>query len=104
MVRLLSAIIFLVSFIPAKAFDVDKEMDWLLERTKRGIERSDREARRLDREAAERAAKAPPDLSSLGTPVEETSPLPQVRHRRHRAIECVTLNGPDQLSSITTCD
>lgn len=103
MVRLLSAVILLVSIIPAKAFDVDKEMDWLLERTKRQIERSDREAERLDREsAAERRAKALPDLSSFGTPVEDT--LPRPRHRRHRAIECVTLNGPDQLGSITTCD
>lgn len=102
MVRLLSAIILLGSFFPAKAFDVNKEMDWLLERTKRGIERSDREAERLDRQAAERRAKPLPDLSDLGTPVEDT--LPRPRHRRDRPIECVTLNGPDQLGSITTCD
>lgn len=102
MVRLLSAVILLVSIFPAKAFDVNKEMDWLLERTKRQIERSDREAERLDRQAAERRARALPDLSDLGAPVEDT--LPRPRYRRHRAIECVTLNGPDQLGSITTCD
>lgn len=104
MIRLLPAIILLASLCPAKAFDVNKEMDWLLERTKRSIERSDREAERLDREAAERRARALPDLSDLGTPVEETSPRPAVPHRRNRVIECVTLNGPDQLGSITTCD
>lgn len=84
MVRLLYAVILLVTSCPAKAFDVDKEINWLLERTKKGIERSDREAERLDREAAELRARAFPDLSSFGTPVEETSTLPTVPHRRNR--------------------
>lgn len=104
MVRVLSAVILLASFLPAKAFDVNTELDWLLERTKRSIDRSDREAERLDRQAAERRAKALPDLSRFGTSVEEASPRPAVPHRRNRVIECVTLNGPDQLGSITTCD
>jgi len=104
MVRLLSAVILLGGLYPAKAFDVDKEMDWLLERTKRGIERSEREAESSARQAAERRAQALPDFSSLGTPLEQTFPLSATPYRRNRNIECVTLNGPDQLGSITTCD
>lgn len=105
MIRLLPAMILLASLYPAKAFDVNKEIDWLFERTKRQIERADREAERADREnVAKRKAEALPDLSSFGAPLEKASPRLAVPHRRNRVIECVTLNAPDQLGSITTCD